>query len=222
MSDEFDRLIEHLEERRSEAADCLSDVAIESLAMGSLETAERERATAHLANCLGCLQAYASVRSLLEAAAGEAAPPEAEVNGVIRHPPWLRPIDAARRAFHYPVPAGWAVAAAIAVMTLVWALSGVADRNRVPSGRSVRQMGDTGETARITGTVEEIRDVTSAGTTVYTLHLLDSRGVRYAVLVWGPPTVAVGDHVSVEGVFMPSDPGGASFSGVASVVERAK
>lgn len=203
------RLREALACRRTEAPTpaCLPDEVIERLADGSLGAVEQRAALDHLKTCLACLQAYAGLRVLAEASVPDArtARPGREGAG-----------GSWRRIAGYPVPLGWAIAAAVAIAAVAWGLGTGRLMVRQPApGREIATTQQ--ERLRMSGVVEEVRDATSSGVPAHTLRFRSSKGERVTVFVWGPPAVAVGDTIQVEGVFV-RDAGGQS--GIASSVVR--
>jgi hypothetical protein len=218
MTDPLEALREHLGHRRlaGRSADCLSDETIEALADGSLPALEAIN-RAHFDTCTRCLTAYAETRALLEAAAPS---PPAPVH-LPRH---------VRRVLGSLVTArvslGWAVAATAIATVGTWLVSSEMDRSPGhPSGRPVVDLSHRTDAAvrAIAGVVETIKDTSTADLTAHVVELRVSSGERYAVFVWGPPTVRVGDRVIVDGVFMTADgaDGRPVFKGVANVVRVA-
>src|SRR5262249_29245939 len=151
-----------------------------------LPTSEVEAAQTHLAECLQCVHAYARLRRLLELAAPDIIKCETPARARGRRA-WRRVLGVCQRLFRQPIPAGWAVSGAVAMLVLTWMISSHPRQDealRFPPGRTVPSLGVIGRDAErshatsvtVAGVVDTIRDTTSHGVTAHILTLTDSAG----------------------------------------------
>lgn len=227
LSDWTDLLRGDLERRRGQerTPQCLPDVTLAALADGSLgELADRERD--HLAECLRCLYDYASLRSLVDAAApgGRAPARGAEAVGASAgtRTPIVQPFARVRRPLAVRIPAGWAAMATAAAMVLTWVVSTQPWRSADTS--SITEFSTVRGERTVAGTVRDMEDKSTSDAAAYVVHVQDAEGSSFTVFAWGRPTVAVGDRVHIVGTFFQVDSPGAGrlYQGVASSIRRSR
>lgn len=236
MAEAFARLMEDLERERVGAPGprCLSDATLEGLADGSLAQADVAAATRHLSDCLQCLHAYASLRSLLDPTDLTESATIAPAAGTqrVREEGYFQVgwMELARRAITWRVPAGWAMATAAAAVVMTWMISISIDRPGVfpspgpmdPTNQPSRMTGlsdrSDGSRRTVTGTVERVQETTSAGIETYVVTVKDGSGATYIVFGWGRPSVRTGQSVQATGVFTSIGGSGSAqtYKGVAS------
>src|SRR5262245_542365 len=149
---------------------CLPETVLEALISDTLPPSEVDAAQTHLAECLRCVHAYANIRCLLELASPVSITEEVPSRTRDRRA-WGRAIELCQNVLVRPIPAGWAVGGAMAVLALTWMIASypasvglrVSPGSRVPSGMIGLAHRPDATTATITGVVEAIRDATSHG-----------------------------------------------------------
>lgn len=235
MAEPFARLLEELERERAGApgSRCLSDSTVEGLAVGSLAHPEAETAASHLRDCLQCLHAYATLRSLLDpidaAESSTVVAPAADAQAVWKEPRSRRGwVELARRSLTWRIPAGWAIATAAAAVVVTWMVTFSIDRSGIlprtgtidHTAQSSRSLSDRSDRSlrTVTGTVERVQESTSSGVETYVVTMKQVDGATYIVFGWGRPPVRAGQSVQATGVF--TNIGGSAsapvYKGVAS------
>ena len=239
--DPLDRLTDRLLFELDGAATspgCLGVALLGDLVAGRPGPVERERAEAHLADCLSCLHRLVQLRGDLRAAA---TPPPASrrlrgtldrlLGEPVTPPMGERAVAAVRRLFRVRVPA-WGVAGLAAALVLAtWVAT--QHGSRAPGGVDW-PIPDTTRpdaltpahrraSATISGVVKSVRDATSNGVNAHVLNLTDSAGTTYMLFTWGPPTVRAGDAVEIQALFtgMTREGGAPVYQGVVTEVRRA-
>lgn len=213
---------------------CLSDATLERLADGSLAQADVAAAARHLRDCLQCLHAYASLRSLLDPAdlteSASIAPAAGTQPAREESYFWVGWVELARRAVCWRVPAGWAMATAAAAVVMTWMITFSIDRPGGfpspslidPTNQPSRMTGlsdrPDGSRRTVTGIVERVQETTSAGIETYVVTVKDGSGTTYIIFGWGRPSVRTGQSVQATGVFTSIGGSGSAptYKGVAS------
>ena len=209
------RLLEDLDRRADLPSDrCLELTLLQHLARGTLGALERERAEAHLKDCLVCLNRFVELRDDLLGVAtpGSVSPHLARhLDSLIgpgsRERSGTRVKERLRRAFVFRVPA-WAVAGMAALALITWVAASKVQRPMATIEWPVdfSSPGQLTPTHRqvprtVSGVVSSIRDATSNGVEAHLVSLKDTSGATYLLFAWGQPTVRLGDSVEADGIF---------------------
>ena len=232
------RLLEDLDRQANLPADrCLELGLLEQYARGTLGPLDRERADAHLGDCLACLDRFVELRDHLQgiAAPGPVSPALARTLDTLtgRAPQerfWTRIAEALRRALGFRVPA-WAVAGVAVLLLITWVAAYKAQRPQATIEWPVdfSSPGQLTPTHRqvprtVAGVVSSIRDATSDGVDAHVVSLKDTLGATYVLFAWGQPTVRLGDSVEADGIFTGAtqSAGLPVYQGVATQFRRAR
>jgi hypothetical protein len=204
---------------------------------GTLDAAARDRANAHLDECLACLDRLVELRDHLQGVAAPApvSPVLARaLDGLIgrqaEEGPWRRLVQAARRALDLRVPA-WTAAGATALVLI----TAVAVHRSQQPGAPVDWPVDFSSPGQLTpthrqtprtvsGIVSSIQDATSNGVEAHVVSVKDTAGAIYVVFAWGRPTVVPGDSVEIDAIVTATTPGAGKpvYQGVAMQLRRAR
>jgi hypothetical protein len=233
------RLVEDLDRRTQLPSDrCLEPGLLEQFARGASGPVDRERAEAHLADCLACLDRFVELRDHLQgiAAPGPVSPRLARtLDTLVGRAPWerlwTRIVETLRRALVFRVPA-WTVAAMAALMLITWVAAYKTQRPDTAiqwpvdfssPGKLTPTRGQVPRT--VSGVVSSLRDATSNGVQAHVVGLKDTAGATYILFAWGQPTVRLGDSVEVDGIFasdVTQSAGLPVYQGVATQLRRVR
>jgi hypothetical protein len=166
------------------------------------------------------MQTYAGLRSLLvaaepEVAATATAPPRRRVEATSR---WRRAIQVMSRVVTFPVPTGWAAAAAAALVVVTWMVAPGTGIDGI--GRPSSQLKTRTAPMQVSGTVEGIVDLPLGRERTRVVTVVGTTGVLYVVLLPVPVDVKAGDAVRVEGTFSATQDA-RRYVGTGSIAPRA-
>jgi hypothetical protein len=219
--------MEALERERGLEArpDCLGDSVLERLALGSLPRAELELVVEHLRACTACMHAYAVTRSLLEMSEPELSKSVGFEPAARRLRPGARWREHMRRMLAWRIPAGWAIAPAVAAVLLTWMVTSTMDRPTVipipmnpgdAGSPTMRGLSQGPEPRTVRGMVATVQEATTEGIETHVVTVKDGSGPTYVIFVWGRPAVRPGELIEATGVFTAMNTSGEMYKGVAS------
>lgn len=239
--DRLDRLTERLLENLDRQQQCLGWPLLDQLVTGNIDPPARERAEAHLDQCLACLHRFLELQEHLHGlrAPGEVSPRlVAALDRLIDKEPGGRslaagPAERLRRVLAFRVPA-WSVAAAAAAILITWvAADNLRDPIRTvewpagvpdPTAPGRLTPADRQAARTVSGVVSAVRDATSGDIEAHVVSLEDAAGTTYVLFAWGRPTVSPGDAVEIDGIFTATSQsaGRPTYQGVATGLRKAK
>jgi hypothetical protein len=222
----LETMLEDLERERGQegAPACLSDSILEELVAETPPSPEAEVAQKHLADCLRCVHAYASLRRLFDLATpedlGEVAPVQARAPGL-----FARAVGFCESMLRRPVASGWAVSGALAAVLLTWIITSEVQwriqKVGLPGGIPSEMIGlahrADATSATIRGVIDTVRDATAHGVEAHVLTIRDSGGATYVLFAWGPAMVRQGQIIEIRATFVPANEPGAAptYKGIA-------
>jgi hypothetical protein len=209
------RLVEDLDRGTLLPSDrCLEPGLLEQFARDALGPVDRERAEAHLGDCLTCLDRLVELRDHLQgiATCGPVSPRLARtldtlIGRELKVRSWTRIEEALRRASVFKVPA-WAVAGMATLVLITWVGAHKLQRpdQTIEWPVDFSSPGKLSPTHRqtprtVSGVVSSLRDATTNGIEAHVVSLKDTSGATYVLFAWGQPTVHLGDSVEADGIF---------------------